>query len=168
MGNTYKSDEQQTETNIDRTKKHKEEIDDDDDEADEDADDDDGNVNDNDNDNDNADGLVNLSNVNNNNTRVTGECIWPRDWLSEDVLFPSQLRILSIGFRSSLIHQHGRNHNNTTTTISLTQRADQFRQKIRTAGVGQTNPKHYTIFITHSATSVLILVIDSINNRRRE
>ena len=80
------------------------------------------------------------------------EIIWPRDWLPSAL--PENVRILSIGFRSSLLHEHD------STGNSLVERAQQFIHKLDAAGIPAAAHSSSTatpnvIWITHSMGGLL-------------
>ena len=82
------------------------------------------------------------------------EVIWPRDWLPSAL--PDNVRILSIGFRSSLLHEHD------STGNSLADRAEQFIHKLHGAAIpaavhspATSSPTPNVIWITHSMGGLL-------------
>ena len=82
------------------------------------------------------------------------EVIWPRDWLPASL--PGNVRIVSIGFRSSLLRQ------SNAASVSLTERAEQFIRKLQLADIPQAQragdalpPAPNLVFITHSMGGLL-------------
>ena len=80
------------------------------------------------------------------------EIIWPRDWLPSAL--PENARVLSIGFRSSLLHEQD------STGNSLVDRADQFIHKLDVASIpASAHPPSAStpnvVWITHSMGGLL-------------
>ena len=80
------------------------------------------------------------------------EIIWPRDWLP--AALPETVRIVSIGFRSSLLHEHD------ITGNSLVDRAEQFIHKLDAACIpaaaARSSPSTpNVVWITHSMGGLL-------------